>query len=309
MYAGVQTRGAVTDYAAIKADGAGFGVVALKGRTPTLYMKDTNVQYDGTSSEWKYSPAIYWPNNGETLGFYAFAPYNAAGINKGTGSADFENTISPSVTLTLQTPKKMVDLVVAKAEGKTSADGTVSLQFNHVSSRVALKAHTSAAVTSGTEVKITELKILGSTTNNSSLFYNIAKYDIKSGDWTLTDSGKSGDDWTILTSGTSDETYDAATITDTSASILNDEYLFLIPVGTTEMADAIKMSLTYTITSNGITTTNTKPVSITTGSSKFLQKGTAYVTDFEIGLNTINFIIDENTGVGGWDTEGGATVS
>lgn len=59
VYAGVQTRGAVTDYAAIKAADTGFGVMALKGSSPALYMKNTNVQYDGTSSEWKYSPAIY----------------------------------------------------------------------------------------------------------------------------------------------------------------------------------------------------------------------------------------------------------
>lgn len=313
VYTGVQTRGLVTDYNAIKATGVGFGVMALKGSSPALYMADTNVKYDATApAGWKYSPAIYWPNDGEAVSFYAFAPYNGAGIDKGTSSADFQSTSAPSVTFSLQTPKKMVDLVAAKAESKTSSGGTISLSFKHVLSRLALKAHTSDVVATGTEVKITGLKIKGSSNNSGSLFYNTAKYDIKSDSWTLSDGDKQSNDWTIIDGTVSDENvYGAATVTGTAASILgaDTQYLFFVPVGTTEVASAIQMELTYTITSNGVTTTTTKTVSIATGTDKFLQKGTAYVIDFEIALNTISFTLDEVSGVDGWGSDSSVTLS
>lgn len=312
VYTGVQTRGTVTDYDAIKTASAGFGVVALKGSTPTLYMEDTHVKYEtAASAGWKYSPAIYWPNDGETLSFYAYAPYNGTGIDKGTSNADFQSTSAPSVTFTLQTPKKMVDLVAAKAEGKSSTDGTVSLQFKHTLSRLALKAHTSVTVASGTTVKVTGLKIIGSTTHSSSLLYNSAKYDIKSESWTLDDSGKQDADWTVITDAASEDTYPAVDNIGNSPSDLlgTNEYLFFIPVGTADVTDAIKMDLTYIITSNGISTTTTKPVSITTGTGKFLQKGTSYVIDFEIALNTISFTVAESGGVDGWGSEGSVTLN
>lgn len=305
VYSGVHTRAAVTDYNAIKGENVGFGVVAITSGG-VLHMKDTNVKYSSEETPgWKYSPAIYWPNDGSSLSFYAFAPYNGAGVSRGVSSADFESTTAPSVTLTLQTPKKMVDLVATKAESKTSEDGAVSLKFAHVLSRLALKAHTSVDDAS-TEVKVTGLKIIGKTANSSSLFYKSAKYDIKNDSWTLADEGKQEEDWTIIGSADpSDDTYPAATVTNTSASILgNDEYLFLIPVSSSDVTDAIKMELTYTVTTGGITTSTTKTLSFTSGSS-FLQKGTAYAINFEITLNAISFTVDET----GWDWSADTTVN
>lgn len=303
VYSGVHTRAAVTDYAAIKDVAAGFGVVAISSASGNpLHMKDTHVTYSGSS--WGYTPAVYWPTEGSSLSFYAFAPYNGAGISKGASSADFESTTAPSVTLTLQAPKKMVDLVAAKAENKTSENGAVSLKFAHVLSRVALKAHTSVDAES-TTVKVTGLKIIGKTVNSSSLFYKSAKYDIKNDSWTLADEGKQEEDWTIIGSADpSEDTYPAATVTNTAASILGDnEYLFLIPVGSGDAPDAIKMELTYTVTTGSITTTTTKTLSFTSGSG-FLQKGTAYAIDFEITLNAISFKVEEN----GWDWNSDETV-
>lgn len=306
VYSGVHTRAAVTDYAAIQGEEVGFGVVALTNGG-VLHMKDTNVKYSSTGTPgWKYSPAVYWPTDGSSLSFYAFAPYNGAGISKGASSADFESTTAPSVTLTLQTPKKMVDLVAAKALSKTSDDGAVSLKFAHVLSRLALKAHTSVDDAS-TTVKVTGLKILGATSNNtSSLLYSEAKYDIMADSWTLADENKQGEDWTIIGSADpSDDTYPAATVTNTSASILgNDEYLFLIPVGSSDATDAIKMELTYTVTTGGITTSTTKTLSFTSGTG-FLQQGKAYAIDFTITLNAISFTVDETSWA--WDSESTVT--
>lgn len=306
VYSGVHTRAVVTDYNAIKDENVGFGVVAITSGG-VLHMKDTNVKYssEGTAG-WKYSPLIYWPNDGSSLSFYAFAPYNGAGISKGAGNSDdFESTAGPSVTLTLQTPKKMVDLVAAKAENKTSENGAVSLKFAHVLSRVALKAHTSVDAES-TTVKVTGLKILGATSNNtSSLLYSEAKYNIKTDAWDLLGGTKQGDDWTIIADGESEDTYPAIAVTNTAASILGEnEYLFLIPVGSGDAQDAIKMELTYTVTTGGITTTTTKTLSFTSGSG-FLQKGTAYAIDFTITLNAITFTVDET----GWDWGVDTTVN
>lgn len=305
VYTGVQTKGTITDYNVITSAEAGFGVMGVKGSTSTLYMKDTKVQYSSEiPAGWNYSPAIYWPNDGETVSFYAFAPYNGAGISKGaTNSEDFENTTSPSITLTLQTPKKMVDLVAAAAEDKSSADGTVSFIFNHALSRIALKAHTAKEVATGTTVKITGLKIIGSATNSKSLFYKAAKYDIKADNWTLKDDDKQSSDWPIIADGAPDDTYPIVDniVNSPSTDILGDEYLFLIPVETSAATDAIQMELTYIVTSNGIENETKKTVSITTGSDKFLQKGKAYVIDFEITLNDISFIVNESYGVDGWE--------
>ena len=304
VYSGVHTRAAVTDYNAIKDENVGFGVVAISSASGNpLHTKDTHVTYSGSS--WGYTPAVYWPTEGSSLSFYAFAPYNGAGISKGASSADFESTTAPSVTLTLQAPKKMVDLVAAKAETKTSGDGAVSLSFSHVLSRLALKAHTSVAIGDGTEVKVTGLKIIGSSANSSSLLYSEAKYNIKTDAWDLLGGTKQGEDWTIIADGSSEDTYPAIAVTNTAASILGDnEYLFLIPVGSGDAQDAIKMELTYTVTTGGITTTTTKTLSFTSGSG-FLQKGTAYAIDFEITLNAITFTVDET----GWDWGSDTTVN
>ena len=85
VYTGVQNRGTVTTTDEIQKLSRGFGVCAYRTTADygtsvnpkDLYMDNTQVIYDGTSS-WTYSPLRYWPTNTtDKISFFAYAPYNA----------------------------------------------------------------------------------------------------------------------------------------------------------------------------------------------------------------------------------------
>lgn len=275
VYTGVQTKGTETTTGTIEAAGAGFGVVALDATKTNVYMTERNVTKSG--GNWTYSPIAYWPADGSNLNFYSFAPYNGAGITK-TAFA----TTSPTIGFTIQTDwNNMVDLVAAKNENVNSPAAAVSVQFNHVLTRVAFTAKTSVALAPGTTVAVTGLEFLGSNNNAGSCFYESGNYNILNGTWA--GEAAKADNYPVALAGAS------VNITNTSVTLLGDsKYLYCIPV-TSLQVDKIKVKLTYTITSNSVTSTKTETVSIP---ATHFAKGTAYNYAFTINMKGIAFTVD-----------------
>lgn len=283
VYTGVQTKGTETTTTTLQGNGVGFGVVALDAGKTAVYMDERQVTY--SSGSWTYTPAAFWPADGSALNFYSFAPYNGAGITK----TSFAST-HPTIGFAIQDDwNAMVDLVAAKKENVSS--GTqVSLQFQHVLTRVAFTAKTSVALAAGTTVAVTGLEFLGNNINSGSCFYESGDYSILNDSWSNT-TAKTGNYAVALAGG-------SVNVTAADVSLLGtDKYLYCIPV--TGLGDGkIKVKLTYTITSNGVPSTKTETVSIPVG---HFVKGTAYTYAFTITMNSISFTV---TDVSGWGNGG-----
>lgn len=271
VYTGVQTKGTETTTTTLQGAGVGFGVVALNAGKSSVYMTERNVTYN---SGWTYTPAAYWPADGSALNFYSFAPYNGAGITK----TSFEST-NPTIGFEIQDDwNSMVDLVAAKKENESS--GTVSIQFKHALTRVAFTAKTSVALPTGTTVAVTGLEFLGNTENSGSCFYESGSYSILNEAWTGTTAKT--DNYTVLSSAN-------VSVTNTPAPLLGaNNYLYCIPVSSLG-ANKIKLKLTYSITSNSVSSSKTETVSIP---ADHFAQGTAYTYAFTISMNAISFTVD-----------------
>lgn len=111
-----------------------------------------NQKVEGSlASGFTYSPLKYWPKNeGETLSFFAYAPYKS----ESNGIVEQSNPSSagaPQIRYTLPSAEaSQVDLLCASpALGKTSFDGQVRFTFSHVLSRIGVRVKTDASVLSG----------------------------------------------------------------------------------------------------------------------------------------------------------------
>ena len=89
-----------------------------------------NVQVSKSGGTWLTNPEYEWPDNGDKLDFYAYAPYNGAGISLSSSSTTGE----PTINFTMQTAAdNQIDLITAKAVDRdnTNASSGVSLTFGH----------------------------------------------------------------------------------------------------------------------------------------------------------------------------------
>jgi len=89
-----------------------------------------NVQVSKSGGTWLTNPEYEWPDNGDKLDFYAYAPYNGAGISLSSSSTTGE----PTINFTMQTAAdNQIDLITAKAVDRdnTNAASGVSLTFGH----------------------------------------------------------------------------------------------------------------------------------------------------------------------------------
>lgn len=107
-----------------------FMVRADKGGSP--YFPETQFSYDGSSTSWTSTTKYYWPTDGSTLTFYAYAPTSDAQFTHTAGENTF--VVTPSSTAASQ-----VDLVYATATGTKANSAGVTLTFGHVESKVIIK--------------------------------------------------------------------------------------------------------------------------------------------------------------------------
>lgn len=118
--------------------GDAIGIFAYHNSSTTPnFMNNQKVTFDGTN--WTYAPVKYWPQNkGDILSFYAYYPESKNSEN-GVIHIDTENE-KPLLTYNANQDYR-TDLLTARTEGinYTTANGKVSLLFEHQLARVRLR--------------------------------------------------------------------------------------------------------------------------------------------------------------------------
>ena len=116
-----------------------------------------NVEVSESSS---WTTSYYWPNDGRKLRFFAYAPYNGAGISL----SDKTVAGTPEITYTVPSAvSDQKDLCVAVTDDLTGSDNsTASLAFGHV--LTAVKFTTGNKMLAGKIAKITLKNVYGKAT-------------------------------------------------------------------------------------------------------------------------------------------------
>ena len=114
------------------------------------FMFDQKVE-GSAAAGFSYSPLKYWPKNeGETISFFAYAPYKSAsnGISE---QSQPSAAGSPLIRYSLPASEaNQVDLLCASpCPSKTAFGGEVYFTFSHALSRIGVRAQTPASVLSG----------------------------------------------------------------------------------------------------------------------------------------------------------------
>ena len=186
--------------AALEASANGFGVFAFHSDnsegsndyaagTPSNFkpnfMYNQKVKYE--SSEWKYSPLKYWPNEygsgavstaTDKLTFFAYAPYVATVGDEGV-TAFSANTATGDPTVSFKVPAKaeeQIDLMYSNADlkniTKMAVAGKVKFTFTHALSNLSIypiavvdateiPASAGTDIDAATKVTINSIKIEG----------------------------------------------------------------------------------------------------------------------------------------------------
>lgn len=227
------------------------------------------------------SDAIYWPDNGDLIGFYAFAPYSDGtlnGISDITPSAKGTNVFNPpAFTFTVDDEvENQIDLLSARTE-KQSPIAAVPMTFEHITTRVAVQAKTSVA---NWRIAITDVRIEN--------VYNTGRYTFPAGatpndinGWTITqDASTASYDAPLNISGTAIPNAatppDAAIInTDTYTPVTSTaagQTMFLLPQ---ELGQTAQIILTYNIynASSGAQILGLQAQTVTIGQNENLPEG------------------------------------
>ena len=265
-----QTKGAITDTDTLK---KGFGITAFytgkaswaeygKNHAPN-FMYNQQVTYtDGTN--WSYSPVKYWPTmDNEKISFFAYAPYNAAGITLPAANA---NTNVTTLTFEVQSAEKMVDFVTAQVidaeQANQAAGGADPILFNlkHELSRIAFEAKTSMPINEKSHVILRSTKLKAGKSFYKKGTYTFADASTSDatnprGEWIVKNEDQADFDISgILKFGdksygakANKKNYDKAIELNSNPTSIfgTDMYLFLIPA-TTEKGTAI-VEFTYDI--------------------------------------------------------------
>ena len=169
------TRSSVTDITFLQGGefNAGFGVFAIykhtKEENSSLMLMD-NEHVTWQENHWGYTNTRYWPNEG-FVDFYAFAPHSTAPNLNNNFEIDFPSNMSP------------VDLVYAKAEGKTKANNPVKFTFKHALARLGFDITANQELLEdGTVITVKEVRLYGAT-ETSGIFLMGGHLNLQTGGW------------------------------------------------------------------------------------------------------------------------------
>lgn len=244
--------------------------VSFNGSNGTAYFSDSNEWYtvtyktggnaDGATNVYP-DGARYWPT-GETpdkLSFYAYYPSNASGITAPDGLGAF--TFTTQAAAADQVDFMVADVVKDQLYEATNSgtNGTVNLNFKHQLTKVQVKFRTSPAIVNDANTNIVV---------NSASFKNI----VKSGTLTSSYDGSATstvwsnnayvDDDAILADYTIAVPAGNLTATAANSGVEADDIFLLVPqdmlINTNPKAQYI--TVTWTVTTNGVPTQNTKKI-------------------------------------------------
>ena len=290
------TRSEVTDNTHLKGTegNSGFGVFARYNYNgKILSLLDTeHVTWNKDQNHWEYTNTRYWPSEG-SVDFYAFAPYSDQ-PKLDNFEIDFPSNWSP------------VDLVYAKAEGKTKADNPVKFTFKHALARFVFDITANQKLEeNGAVIKVKEVRLYGAS-ETSGIFLMAGHLNLQTGDWrpydnktswfyTWTPDGKvdgkenvNENDGTVLKLSAPpqlDHEHDKITNAD-------DSYIFIIPQ---PKPKNFNLKITYTVTQGNfkedVTVTKNLLDVLPGDSNPYFKGGKAYVFHLKLSLDPINFYV------------------
>ena len=281
---------------------SGFGVFAIYRHTdgaisPLMLMNNERVTWNKDQKHWEYTNTRYWPNEG-SVDFYAFAPHSTVPKLKGPNNfeIDFPSNMSP------------VDLVYAKAEGKTKADNPVKFTFKHALARLSFDITANQELLEdGTVITVKEVRLYGAD-ETSGIFLMGGHLDLKTGAWRPYDNN--GIRWfytwtpTGKVDGKDDEQQkidgpvyklSASQLDAKTPSIANDKdsYIFIIPQ---PKPANFNLKITYTVKQGDFEEEVTVKKDLLKvfppgdDSKPFIEGGKAYVFHLKL-LDPINFSV------------------
>lgn len=276
---------------------SGFGVFAIYRHTdgaisPLMLMNNERVTWNKDQKHWEYTNTRYWPNEG-SVDFYAFAPHSTVPKLKGPNNfeIDFPSNMSP------------VDLVYAKAEGKTKADNPVKFTFKHALARFGFDITANQTLEkNGAVIKVKEVRLYGAS-ETSGIFIMAGYLNLENGDWapynnniswfyTWTPEGKKDD---IQNDKKDSIVYklSASQLDDKIHSITNDadSYIFIIPQ---EKPKNFNLKITYTVEQGNFKEDVTVRKSLREffpDKDPFVEEGKAYVFHLILSLDPVNFSV------------------
>lgn len=308
------TRTSVTDIDFLKRDiknpgnfNAGFGVFA---RYNHISLLDTeHVTWNKDQNHWEYTNTRFWPSEG-SVDFYAFAPYSDQPEMKNF-EIDFPANWSP------------VDLVYAKAEGKTKADNPVKFTFKHALARLSFDITANPKIEEkDVVIKVKEVRLYGAN-ETSGIFLMGGYLNLQTGGWrpydnhtkwfyTWTPDGTvEGDENVKENVNENGEEYKKIIyklsappqLDHTNDEITNaaDSYIYIIPQ---PKPANFKLKIVYTVQQGDFEETvkvykNLLDILPPDDSNHpFFQGGKAYVFHFKLSLDPVKF--DVKTTVGNW---------
>lgn len=292
------TRTSVTDIDFLKRDikkpdnfNAGFGVFA---RYNHISLLDTeHVTWNKDQNHWEYTNTRYWPSEG-AVDFYAFAPYSDVPKLNNNFEIVFPANWSP------------VDLVYAKAEGKTKADNPVIFTFKHALARLSFDITANQTLEkNGAVIKVNEVKLYGEK-ETIGIFLMEGRLNLKTGGWSAYDNGTRWFyTWTPdgkvegkgeLKKPEEDKNYKLSVppqLDYKTPSVTNDKdsYIFIIPQ---KKPDYFNLKITYTVEQGNFkedvtVTKNLLEVPGVSDPSFTFEGGKAYVFHLKLSLDPINF--------------------
>ena len=286
---------------------AGFGVFAIYRHTdktipPLMLMNNEHVhwkKWKGDHFDWGYENTRYWPNEG-SVDFYAFAP--RSDVPKLTGPNNFE--------IDFPSNWSPVDLVYAKAEGKTKADNPVKFTFKHALARFGFDITANQTLEkNGAVIKVKEVRLYGAS-ETSGIFLMAGHLNLQTGDWRPYDN-KTSWFYTWTPEGQKDDIQNdkkdsivyklsASQLDHTTPKIKNedDSYIFIIPQ---PKPQNFNLKIIYTVQQGNFKEDVTVRKSLREffpDSNPFVEGGKAYVFHLKLSLDPVNF--DVKATVGNW---------
>ena len=283
---------------------AGFGVFARYNYNgKILSLLDTeHVTWNKDQNHWEYTNTRFWPSEG-SVDFYAFAPYSDQPKMENF-AIDFPANWSP------------VDLVYAKAEGKTKADNPVKFTFKHALARLSFEITANQKLEeNGAVIRVKEVKLYGAK-ETSGIFRMQGNLNLKTGGWWPYDNGtrwfytwtpdgkvegrddtieeqqKKGPIYKLSAPPQLDHEHDKVTNHD-------DSYIFIIPQ---KKPDFFNLKITYTVEQGkfkeDVTVTKNLLDVLPGDSDPYFKGGKAYVFHLILSLDPVKF--DVKATVGNW---------
>ena len=290
---------------------SGFGVFARYNYNgKILSLLDTeHVTWNKDQNHWEYTNTRFWPSEG-SVDFYAFAPYSDQPEMKNF-EIDFPANWSP------------VDLVYAKAEGKTKADNPVKFTFKHALARLSFDITANPKIEEkDVVIKVKEVRLYGAN-ETSGIFLMGGYLNLQTGGWrpydnhtkwfyTWTPDGTvEGDENVKENVNENGEEYKKIIyklsappqLDHTNDEITNaaDSYIYIIPQ---PKPANFKLKIVYTVQQGDFEETvkvykNLLDILPPDDSNHpFFQGGKAYVFHFKLSLDPVKF--DVKTTVGNW---------